>query len=262
MQSSSQPPLPPVNLSSPLCAVQPNETSAASHSEPIEPPNFGTADLQHALMRSQQCNPSAGGLRRATSAPHSMNVLGEEGTGARPQQNPNYQAPSGGPMRRVASSLGMRRSSSFFWTPSAHRDFERAINTLSARGAEPTAAMILGEMSPLQTADLKLEDVDKHLRKRLLVQRRVLQQLGDPPSQSPTGVTGPGSFRGAGMLLPGGMAAVAEEPHCVPPAAAAAALSEGLARQLAAQSMQHMQMTAQREGMMKSVEAELGVPLA
>ena len=46
-------------------------------------------------------------------------------------------------MRRVQSSLGMRRSSSFFWTPAAHHEFERALSTLNARGAEVSAASIM-----------------------------------------------------------------------------------------------------------------------
>ena len=70
-------------------------------------------------------------------------------------------------MRRAASSLALRRSSSFFWTPSAHQDFERAISALVARG-EVTAMAIMGEMNH-HSPDLKLSDVDKHLRKKALL---------------------------------------------------------------------------------------------
>ena len=67
-------------------------------------------------------------------------------------------------MRRVASSLGMRRSSSFFWTPTAHHDFEKAIGTLTARGADISAAGIMQLMA--HHADLKASDVDRHLKAR------------------------------------------------------------------------------------------------
>ena len=176
--------------------------------QPIQPPavtpdisdhflSFDTFELQHALLRSRQQAGACGGLRRATSAPHSMDALGWEPSLPQKQaqqSQQNYLAPTGGPMRRVGSSLGLRRSSSFFWTPAAHHDFERAINMLSSRGAEVSASNILGEMSHALTVDLKLADVDKHLRKKMLVQRRVLQQLTDRPGNSPTvSVHAPGS---------------------------------------------------------------------
>lgn len=84
-------------------------------------------------------------------------------------------------MRRVASSLGMRRSNSFFWTPVAHHDFERAVSFLTQRGVEVSAAHVLHLMGQ-HYVDLKVTDVDKHMRKRLLVQRRVQQQLMAPPN--------------------------------------------------------------------------------
>ena len=108
--------------------------------------------------------------------------MGRPGGGAA-VTNPGYLAPTGGPMRRVASSLGMRRSSSFFWTPSAHHDFEKAINALAARGAQITPEAIMGVLTPtrhVQAGDLKLSDVEKHLRKKVLVQRRVMQHLAPP----------------------------------------------------------------------------------
>ena len=70
-----------------------------------------------------------------------------------------------GPMRRVASSLGMRRSNSFLWTPAAHHDFERAIGFLSARGVEISATAIAHLMRQ-RHAELKEGDVEKHLRVR------------------------------------------------------------------------------------------------
>ena len=227
--------------------------------------NFDTSELQHALTRSQQQNGSLGGLRRATSAPHSMNLLGLEDSAfqqQRQQQRPSsYLPPSGGPMRRVASSIGMRRSSSFFWTPAAHFDFERAINALAARGAEVNAATIMQEMSGahMLSGELKITDVDKHLRKKALVQRRVLQHLSDRPTLAPTSGacrTGPSpsGMRMGGLRVPG---AIAEEPSPRPGEAAeqAAAISDDLAQQLQQQRVQHMQLAAARQAMVGSVGA-------
>ena len=246
-------PIPPINSASPLIAQQPIQPPAVTPD--ISDQNFlsfDTFELQHALLRSRQQAGACGGLRRATSAPHSMDTLGWEPSLPQKQAqqaHQNYLAPTGGPMRRIASSIGMRRSSSFFWTPAAHHDFERAINSLSTRGADVSASNILGEMSHALTVDLKLADVDKHLRKKMLVQRRVLQQLTDRPGNSPSvAVHAPGSpgsptasperstrmemsvpSAGSGMrtmAVPGlsrgpssSMAAVAEEPsgllaHC------------------------------------------------
>jgi len=202
--------LPPINAASSLLAQQPLQTpTTAPDISDSSGFSFDTLELQHALQRSRQQAGGCGGLRRATSAPHSMDALGREPVFPQQQQLPhqqhnsqrNYLAPTGGPIRRVTSSLGLRRSSSFFWTPAAHRDFERAVAVLSAQTADVSAPNILAEMSQAHTADLKLSDVEKHLRKRLLVQRRVLQQLSatEPPgsrtanaiSCSPTSHQGP-----------------------------------------------------------------------
>jgi len=180
--------LPPINTESPLLAqvpIQPPEPAPDVSDSGFL--SFDTFELQHALMRSRQQTGACGGLRRATSAPHSMDSLGWEHPGAPSTPSATsskpggagYLQPSGGPMRRNASSLGLRRASSFFWTPAAHHDFERAISELSARGTDVSAGNILGEMSHAHAADIKLTDIDRHLRKNLLVQRRVLQQLGN-----------------------------------------------------------------------------------
>lgn len=273
--------LPPINLASPLVAHQPihlSEPADVSDSwggsgrgggggagnGGFEGMGFDTSELQHALMRSRQQAGACGGLRRATSAPHSMDSLGWEpaplsqvqpSTSPMSVRNSSYLPPTGGPMRRVGTSLGLRRSSSFFWTPAAHHDFERAIDCLSSRGGEVTAVNILAEMSHSHSADLKLSDVDKHLRKKMLMHRRVLQQLGTAPDRTGLGsgtacdgaaaassaASAAASF-GAGMAgmaedgtrgtrmglrspmgvrpggslgLPPAMAAVAEEPTCL-----------------------------------------------
>ena len=184
-------------------------------------------------------------------------------------------------MRRVSSSLGMRRSASFFWTPAAHHDFERAVAALMARGTECSASAILSEMS--HRANLQLTDVDNHLRKRMLVQRRVLQTLVDRPplasvaSQATTAAPAPTQATTAtqsssptGHVLqfgthnphtspifarPSAMAAVAEEEPGT--AAAAAVLSEGLAYQLTTQKLQHLQLAAAREALLTSAERQL-----
>jgi hypothetical protein len=278
-------PLPPVNNVSPLLAVQtPPQPHCSDRMDSQAGAagggvgaafggavgssafSFDTVALQHALTRSQQLAGSAGGLRRATSAPHSMDLLGMEQQALQQQQQqnrPGYLPPTGGPMRRAASSLALRRSTSFFWTPAAHRDFERAISTLAARGAEVTAIAIMGEMGH-HSDELKLADVDKHLRKKAMVQRRVLQQLDHKPGLlSPTATghpavpgglpldgiapphSSPASMR-AGLRVPG---VIAEEPAPTP------ALSEGLAQQFQAQRMQHMQFAAAREALVSGAQS-------
>jgi len=267
--------LPPINAQSSLLALPPIPQHSDEPPTDATPMNFDTSDLQHALPRSRQLTGTAGGLRRATSAPHSMDTLGNE-----PQAG--YLPPSGGPMRRVSSSLGMRRSSSFFWTPSAHNEFERAMNDLAARGAEVTAAAIMAEMRRREQTDLtelKLPDVDKHFRKKMLVQNRVLQNLserpplvgaGAPPASSLGSGSTPASahgFRGhsvPGLQRPSQMAVVAEEQDpavtaaaAAATAAAAAAFSDGLAQQFNAQRMQHLQLAAARESLLSHAEAQI-----
>lgn len=242
---------------------------------------FDTFDLSHALRRSQQEQGRAcGGLRRATSAPHSMDLLGVGAVtpDGRQQRTATYLSPTGGPMRRIQSSLGMRRSSSFFWTPAAHHDFERAIHALSARGVEVSASTIMEEMSHVHVADLKLADIDKHLRKKALLQRRVLQQLSMMPPQSDTASARPNAFQSHGsfrdrLASSGGLRvpnAIAEEPPTAvagahaneaaggmaAAAVAAAAVSDGLAQQFQAQRMQHLQLAAAREALLAGAEAQ------
>ena len=104
--------------------------------------------------------------------------------------------------------------------------------------------------------DLQLADVDKHLRKRSLVQRRVLQSLQDrplvlggcdnaslPERTAAVPAVPPQSFQmtSPSSARPPSMAAVAEED-----AFGAAAL----AQQLNAQRAQHMQFAAEREAVM------------
>ena len=114
-------------------------------------------------------------------------------------------------MRRVASSLGMRRSSSFFWTPGAHRDFEAAIGALNARGAEVSAIAIMQHMG--HHADLKPSDVERHLQKKQLVQQRILQQLQQGQSLSPLELVAPAvAAPPRAPTSPGGLVRVAEEP--------------------------------------------------
>ena len=103
-------------------------------------------------------------MRRTCSAPHSMDALGV----------PDVLAPSGGPMRRVASSVGMRRSNSFFWTPAAHHEFEAACEELARSGIVPTAPAILHAMGA--RPDLKIADIDKHLK----VSTRTPRRAGSP----------------------------------------------------------------------------------
>jgi len=221
----------------------------------MQPATFDTNDLQSALTRSQQVNGTAGGMRRAVSLPQSMNSFGLP----QPQEN---LPPSGGPMRRVASSLGMRRSSSFFWTPAAHLDFERAIGALTARGADVTPGNIMQLMTHLQ--DLKMTDIDRHLKKKQLVQRRILHQLNAREASS----SGAADLSTGQAAPPGGLVGVAEEPTSVnsfglpaPAGGAALGLLEdhgGLIAQLDQQKMQHREMAAMRESMMAAV----GGPLA
>jgi len=268
LAAAGLPALPPVNVNSPLLSKGQQASTQAAQPPPF---TFDTVDLQLALTRSRQQVDGGSGLRRAVSAPHSMDALGQEpgrgdsvaGGGA----GGNYLAPSGGPMRRVSSSLGMRRSSSFFWTPAAHHEFERAVATLSARGADCSPSAILEEMG--HRADLQLADVDKHLRKRSLVQRRVLQTLIDRPA--PTAAAG--DIRGSAAVVGSAKLAASgrmhappqfrTSPYASPPGtrppviqeeepslAAAAALSESLAHQLSTQKLQHLQLAAAREALL------------
>ena len=145
--------LPPVAASSSLIAPMPMVESRDIDADGGDGGgvSFGTQDLAMALTRSQQHN-NVGGMRRTCSAPHSMDALGV----------PDVLAPSGGPMRRVASSVGMRRSNSFFWTPAAHHEFEAACEELARSGIVPTAPAILHAMAA--RPDLKIADIDKHLK--------------------------------------------------------------------------------------------------
>jgi len=248
--------LPPINNSSSLMAVQPLQADVSMMQQPVM---FDTQDLQSALNRSQQASGSGGGLRRAVSLPQEMSSFAE--MHAAPLEN---LPPSGGPMRRVASSLGMRRSSSFFWTPQAHHDFEKAIGALAARGGDVSPGAIMQLMS--HHSDLKLMDIDRHLKKKQLVQRRILQQLNlrdaaagsaDQQIVLSTGQASPTS-------PPGGLAALSEEPPTppggLPPNTMPVGLAEdhgGLIAQLDQQKMQHRQMAAMREQMLA---AEDGAP--
>ena len=160
--------LPPVAASSSLIAPMPMVESRDIDADGGDGGgvSFGTQDLAMALTRSQQHN-NVGGMRRTCSAPHSMDALGV----------PDVLAPSGGPMRRVASSVGMRRSNSFFWTPAAHHEFEAACEELARSGIVPTAPAILHAMAA--RPDLKIADIDKHLKVRTRTPRRA---RNDPPS--------------------------------------------------------------------------------
>lgn len=266
---------------SPLLALQ---GAGASASEGTPPPplnfNFDTSDLSLALLRSTQ-QQGAAGLRRAQSLPHSMALLGQEPPGAGGQP---YLPPSGGPMRRVASSLGMRRSSSFFWTPSAHHDFERAVGSLASRGAEVSPASIMAEMGPVP--ELRLADVERHLKKKQLVHGRLRAQLSGgenrPPLQPASfgsgaapiqlgGGAGLGAIPpfggGPGFRMPAspgrGMAAVAEESPSQSASidatvdAAAAADAAAIAAQFDAQRAQHAQFAQAREQFVAQVETSI-----
>jgi len=158
-------------------------------------------------------------------------------------------------MRRVASSLGMRRSSSFFWTPKAHHDFERAMENLSASGIAITASSILPLMR--QHADLKASDIDKHMQKKLLVQRRLMQHL--TPRAPLTPGVGSGSrdlpatvhrsSSGEGQI----MEAVAEEPSLLVAATDAPSLT--ISDQLEQQRQQHRAMVGMHAQMQAKAEA-------
>lgn len=214
----------------PLVALAPAEPPSGARQD--ESPHwlnassvaFETDSLQHALKRTQQMSPGAGGLRRTVSAPQSLDSLGAvdddddvAATGS--------STPSGGPLRRASSSL-LRRSS-FSWTSSAHVDFERAVASLNLRELEASPMAVLRLMR--HHAGLKLADVEKHLVKRRL--NRLMQNHGaqhgqqeEAPLQPPRAITlssgsprdspysSPLSSRSSsGRLLVPMMPAVAEE---------------------------------------------------
>lgn len=64
--------LPPLATASPLIAL----VGCVDEEEPAAGVNFDTSSLTIALSRSMQH--TTGSLRRATSAPHSLNTLGRE----------------------------------------------------------------------------------------------------------------------------------------------------------------------------------------
>jgi len=240
-------PPPPVNQSSSLMAVQPRAAADADISM-TQPATFDIQNLQLALTRSQQTSSSTG-LRRAVSAPHSIDSL------AQPEQG--YLPPSGGPMRRNHSSLGLRRSSSFFWTPAAHQEFERALSALNARGAEVSASAIMTLMG--LHSDLKMNDIERHLKKKQLVQRRVLAQL-NTQTASPLDCSTGSSSQPTSPPRPS-MAAVAEEPGPFEGGGtpAATAVRVTLTDQLDRQKQEHRQMAAMREHMLASAEGGAAV---
>jgi len=261
---------PPINSQSSLLAAQPSPaldgSASAQPGEDVFASYMDTHDLYAALTRSQQVS-GAGGMRRATSAPHSMDLvalLEEE------QQRQPPLSPTGGPMRRVASSLGMRRSNSFLWTPAAHHDFERAIGYLNARGTDASAAAIV-QLMRQRHADLKVQDVDKHLRKKFLVQRRIMQQLAAPiieqgaadgarlragADEGGAESSAARSPRFGGGLPTGGMAAVAEEPLVSAPSSGQSmpCTSVELSEQLQRQQAAHRQLESMREQMQASAQ--------
>ena len=131
--------------------------------------------------------------------------------------------------------------------------------------APELAAKTLDEdLAALLSLGLQLSDVDKHLRKRSLVQRRVLQSLQDrplvlggcdsgsvPDRAAAVPAAPPQSFR---MTSPSGarppsMTAVAEEDAC-------GAAAQALAQQLSAQRTQHMHLAAEREAFMNTTHTE------
>lgn len=294
--------LPPINDQSTLLSVQPDAPTlhasgdATSTAEPFlgcaaQSSRLDTSDLYNALTRSQQiAGRGTGGMRRATSAPHSMDLYlmmhqQEEQTrsparaneselsavGCRARQGQAYLTPSGGPMRRAASSLSMRRSSSFLWTPAAHHDFERAVHFLSDRGADVSASAI-AQLMTTRHVDLKVADVDKHMRKKFIVQRRIMQQLlaREPLAPTPIGTANgrvtldgrdeieptsspTGGLSGGGLL--GYMAAVNEEATAhtgsePPLRARASSLTDQIDRQRAA----HQQLSQMQEQMLAGEE--------
>jgi len=183
---SDPPDLPPVAAHSSLLAVAPASPPPSDFGSSA----FDTSELEHALHRSQQIA-SSSGLRRAVSAPHSLDSLAHvESAG-----QSGYLQPSGGPMRRVASSLGMRRSSSFFWSPTAHYDFERAVATLRAQGKDENipAALILPLMR--HHPEIRLQDIEKHMTRKRIVTNRLIMQL----QSAPDGQASPSSRRSAAM---------------------------------------------------------------
>ncbi|KAJ1623772.1 hypothetical protein T492DRAFT_1052599 [Pavlovales sp. CCMP2436] len=71
-------------------------------------------------------------MRKISSAPVALNTLG--GIRGGPPSSTGGSR-SGGPMRRVATSINLpaRRSNAFMWTMEMHRDFENAVQTLVSR---------------------------------------------------------------------------------------------------------------------------------
>jgi hypothetical protein len=71
-------------------------------------------------------------MRKVATAPIALNYLAVDAG----VSSPRSQQRSGGPMRRVSTSIGplsQRRTTSFMWSMDVHRDFEHAVQTLLSR---------------------------------------------------------------------------------------------------------------------------------
>lgn len=124
-------PIPPVNFNSPLVAVGQGPrrvTFDGGDDANLHEDTFAVDGLKTAL-RDEGTRLSEAELRKTASAPHSMHKLGDAVSG-------KCKGRSGGPMRRVATSIGplaLRRNNSFMWTMEVHRDFETAVQALMSR---------------------------------------------------------------------------------------------------------------------------------
>jgi len=190
--------LPPIAACSALLAAMPKASQLDSvygtpprewESMSLKSPVFDVCELEMALAKSQQITGGAGGLRRTVSAPQALDSLANLDDDG---EHDEYLPPSGGPLRRVASSMGMRRSPSFSWSPGALHDFERAISSLKARRIEVSAVAVLRLMR--HHPELKLPDIEKQISKtrRAVTQDRLNAQLqnDEPSAHEATGTRG------------------------------------------------------------------------
>lgn len=129
---STTPPLPPVNYHSPLVVgygTQPTILKSAREQElASDTTSFGVGQLRSALSVETAAHGEM--MRKVSTAPIALNYLA---VGA---SSPTTQSRSGGPMRRVSTSIGplsQRRPTLFMWSMEVHRDFEHAVQTLLSR---------------------------------------------------------------------------------------------------------------------------------
>jgi len=183
-------PLPPVNYNSSLVADHGRPPSAlleAAVAQDSSAFNFGRLAAELNPPNVSAASIRSASMRKISSAPVALNTLG--GIRGGPPSSTGGSR-SGGPMRRVATSINLpaRRSNAFMWTMEMHRDFENAVQTLVSRGrdvAEITAAEVIALMKYSGAEGLTELSIQRHLEKRMSLQQKLTSFLPPPAETRP-----------------------------------------------------------------------------